>query len=121
MSAARALARSLKNFIDEHPVDIVVTRTERVSDGAGGFRDLPPADLPPQRVRVVQQNLRGAATALLMPAGDIDRDVRVVVGPVTTDLKRGDEFSYDGARWEVGVVTTGPYDSKQAEAHRVGG
>lgn len=116
MTVAEVAARSTKGFIDENPVELVLTRAARLRTTAGGWEDGELTDLTPQRVRLVAQTNRNR----LNPDGDVTVPAFVLVGLPGTDVAEGDIFSYQGNQYRVGRPVNGPAWAVRMEVFRHG-
>lgn len=78
-------------FIDADPLQVTVSRRERVPNGSGGFRLGPPSSLSPQKGRLIpsQYQLPDRETA----NGTIASPGSVLVMEWNADIKRFDEFT----------------------------
>lgn len=105
MSSAVELAvlrKQTKSFIDENPISILLLRTVKSSDGAGGTTSAPadPA-VDPQTFRKIIQTKGNDAR-------DIDNErVRpefVLIGLFDADIKSGDRFMLNAIKYKVEYV-----------------
>lgn len=103
MSEYAVKVRNTKRFIDQNPSFITLMRGVDVPDGAGGSTETP-APLEPQEMRVVQQ-ARAVATERRNSAGEVVTPTITLVCMPDTDIKRGDEFTWEGLSAEVVWVT----------------
>lgn len=80
------------------PVDLVLTRREKVDNGAGGFK-LIDSDLPPQRCRLVR-NQRGQGVIQTNEARAVKEEWLLQSLP-GFDVQLHDQFSTEIGEWEV--------------------
>jgi hypothetical protein len=115
----RILIEQTSAFIEENPTDLVITRPVREPDGAGGMRDLPPNDLPAQRVRVVPAS-PSASVEVRNTSGETVSLAYSLVGLPDCDVQPDDSMVIDGLRYEVAVVVIIGGYVKRAELVRRG-
>jgi hypothetical protein len=99
MSATRA-------FILADPEDLDLTRSVRVSDGAGGFETSTETPLATQTARMIPQSDR----VMEVTGSDGRRAVPewVVMMEPGSDMKRYDRFQWRGITWEIAEIHTKP-------------
>lgn len=102
-----ASKKSTEHFIDENPSDVVFVRSARIRTSAGGYKDGPPALLPPQRVRLVAQS-GYLADQRVGAEGDVSVPRFVVVGLPEVDMKKGDTFVHGDETFRISKVNTSP-------------
>lgn len=107
------LREQTKQFIGENPVDLVITRNVRTSDGAGGFVTAP-TNLSPQTVRLVPVNKLASIQRTSVSGSMVVPDL-TVIGEADLDIQRGDTFTYNGIKMQVVWVNVLGYE-KTAEA-----
>lgn len=102
-----------REFVDRAPVQLRFRRNVRQDDGAGGTRMADPADLDPQRVRVV-----GLRTPRSFVTSEGRQTVveKAVVGLPGIDVRVGDYFTHGGRDWQVETVSEDPAWRTVAEA-----
>lgn len=100
----RILRANTKMFIDADDRAIVLTRTPRVSNGAGGTKPGVPTPLPAQTMRLIPQ-ASSTSTERRLPDGSVVVPTWVLLGEHTADIKREDTFPLpDGTTGEVVYV-----------------
>lgn len=106
-----------REFIQVDPVNLVLRRSAKQADGAGGWIQLPEQNLHPQVVRVL-----GTPTPLVtvIPDGR-QRLVDVsVVGFPNFDVLEGDTFDWLGDEYEITFISHSPRWRVTAGARRRG-
>lgn len=113
----RLLIEQTKQFINESPSEITVTRLTKTADGAGGYTTAP-ALLAPQTVRLVP--LAPSTSVERKTAdGEVVTTVYSVVAAPDVDLKEGDAFPINDARHEVILcIIIGGYEVRAEVARR---
>lgn len=104
-------------FIKADETPLTLSRQVKVSDGAGGYtKTAQPLAL--QRFRLVpQQDTREpVATA----DGQMVRPRYVLLGRHTADMQRGDTFTWNDGRYEIGEVEDKQYEIKGEVTYRGG-
>lgn len=97
-------------FIGADYRDVVILRRPRSSDGAGGTLVGEPVSLYPQRFRLLPQE--DGATARTTADGESATPEFMLMGPVSSDLQRFDEFVLDGRRFQVVYIDNRQYEVK---------
>lgn len=100
--------RLTKAFIAENPVDVVMLRTESVTDGAGGFLPDTLSHLPSQTVRYVTSDLRGDLAVRTSPDGRQVRPAARLVGMPGYDVAVGDQVVINDTTYQVVFVSRTP-------------
>lgn len=93
--------RQVAAMINSDPIDIILTRTPKVPDGAGGFVKGPPAVLPSQKVAIHPFKRRFSEMLTNTEMGDIVDYPYVIVGFPDLDIKRDDVFTWQGDQFKV--------------------
>ena len=93
--------RQIAALINSDPVDIILTRTPKVPDGAGGFVKGPPITLPKQTVAIHPFKRRFSEMLTNTEMGDIVDYPYVVLGFPDLDIKRDDVFTWQGDTFKV--------------------
>jgi len=96
--------RNVTAFIDADPVDVVFSRATRVRTPAGGWVEGPRTPLSSQRARIIDSVRRFADTQVNTEAGNIPITAKILIGLYNMDIEVGDDFTLDGAQWEVTAV-----------------
>lgn len=88
-------------FVNADPETIVLTRREKVEDGAGGFtlQDSPPEQ---QTVRMVPQSDKVPVSSTL--DGERKRPEFIIVAMPLADIRRYDTFDFRGTTYQVSHV-----------------
>lgn len=119
MTEASLLAVSTQAFIDADPYDLVLTRPQRIDNGAGGYREVDPLTIPAQRVRLIPQGVQGRLDEAALLDGTVVVLKFHVLGMPGLDIERGDWFLHDNVRMEVAWVTEpGGYEVKAGIGNR---
>lgn len=95
-----------KELIQGNPTQITVTRTDFVSDGAGGWIEQPSRQLAPQTVRLFQLKPSSRDISDEGARGQVHR--WGLIGDHTLDLKRGDTFDVGDMLFVVQEVIPSP-------------
>jgi hypothetical protein len=95
-------------FVEQNPVDIIVTRTSQVSDGKGGHRKGTPTTLPVQTVRKVGSARITADKTFTTRDGRIVVPSATLIGLPELDLLDGDQFETEEGKWEIVGVDRDP-------------
>lgn len=95
-------------FVNYNPSEINLIRSEKIPDGAGGWTCLPPADLPPQTMRLVPQGNASAVRQLTTPDGRLVVPTFKLVGVPPIDIEELDLFTLDLVPYEVVYVSRLP-------------
>lgn len=96
-------------FVRADETQLVLTRRTKVSDGAGGHT-YTEAPLPAQGLRLIPQ--QDTAREVQAADGSMVHPRYVLLGRYTADMQRGDKFTYQGNRYEVGDVEDKQYEVK---------
>jgi hypothetical protein len=99
--------RMTQAFIAADATDIVIRpRTSRVSDGAGGWVNVPGSPLAPISVRLIPQTDRvPVATAV---EGRRANPEMVLMAHPDADIQRYDTFDWGGKTWKVDFIHDKP-------------
>lgn len=108
----QVLQEQTQRFIDEKPTGIVIKRSTKTPDGAGGWTTTE-SSLNPQIGRIVTQR-QGAGVERTTVGGENVRPDVVVIMRHDADIIRGDWFTWDGLRMDVVWVNDLGYE-KMAE------
>lgn len=102
------MRKQTRNYIRANSSQITLKRKTKVPDGAGGhtYTDTP---LPPQTMRVIQQNLSEAVERRNV-AGEVVRPTVVVMAEWNADMRKGDTFPWEGMTAEIVWVTNLNYE-----------
>jgi hypothetical protein len=96
------MRRQTEQFIAVFPQEIVLTRSDMVSDGAGGVKaTLVP--LPAQTFRQITQPTNTTVFRRTIDGEEVQPDF-VLLGEYDVDVKSGDWYMKDGAKHEVVYV-----------------
>lgn len=117
--AELAIQREMtRAFINTDPVDVVLTRRERISNDSGGYVLAFPSPLPSQRVKFIPQQdvaLRGDTSD-----GTLAEQRYVLLGVYDADFKQDDEFTLNGRRYRIGNVKEPNGYERKAEVTHLG-
>jgi len=118
MRGIAVLREQTKQFIDDNPVDIEITRDTLVDDGAGG-RTRQPVTLPAQRVRITFNTARTAGIENRTVAGEVMMPDYQLTAEWDADLRDNDSFTYQGTRCEITIATVvGNYETSALVVRR---
>lgn len=90
-------------FIIADPRIVVLERSARVPDGAGGYRTPPPIPVTGQVMRLIP--LGDGAPERHTLDGRIVEPTYKLLGEFDADMLRGDKFTLSGVRYEVVFVS----------------
>jgi hypothetical protein len=107
-------------FIGENPIDISITRSSRVSDGAGGWKFDSPATLDPITVRKVGINAQSAAVKRTNENGSMVLPTGLLICMPDADIERFDRFSIGEVEYSVIHISTLPPWRKSVEVYEYG-
>lgn len=96
--------RQIRALISEDPINLVLHRRTEIPDGAGGFKKGPSTPLPAQRVTILPFKRRMSELIIATEMGDVVDYPYAVVGMYNLDIKRDDEFDWDGEHFVVHAV-----------------
>lgn len=97
------LQRSLSAaFIEADSIDVVLQRSARTPDGAGGYTTGTPVPLGSQRMRLIPQQDGGSPR--FTADGQEVTPAYVLMGSYSADMERGDEFTLAGKRYQIVFV-----------------
>ena len=106
-------------FIKADAREVTLRRSLREPDGAGGFIDGDPVDLPPQCLRLMPR--QDGATPRPTADGEMVEPGYTLLGRHDADMRRWDTFVLDGVRYEVVFVNENrQYEVKGEVAYRGG-
>lgn len=95
------LRKQTKQFIDDHPVSVTMTRGgARTSDGAGGYTVTPGAPIQAQTVRLIPQDQRGGTQSVNVDGEEVS-PVYVIIAEHDADIKKDDVFVHNARNYEV--------------------
>lgn len=101
--------RQTQAFIDVNPVEVVVTRKAKVPTPAGGFKDGPPAPLPPQTMRLCAEQRMKSDQVMATSDGALDNPPWMLVALPGADIRKGDDVAVPGqGNFEVDFVSVKP-------------
>jgi len=104
-------------FIEADARDVILMRSPRTDDGAGGFVVGTPVPVGPQRLRLLPQE--DGATERTTAEGESATPQYMLMGPWNANMKRWDEFTLDGIRYQVVYIDDRKYELK-GEVVRLG-
>lgn len=105
-------------FVDANPNSFVLSRTARVSDGAGGYVSGTTTVLDAQTMRLVGLSQLSASAERVSADGRIVRATFALIALPSADVAEGDVFTFEGKVHEVLFVSTHPEWRKRAEVFR---
>lgn len=95
-------------FIDQNPIDLVLSRITKVDDGAGGTtEDSVPLDA--QKMRLVKP-APSTSVERRTVGGEMVFPTLSVVAQFDADMQRGDTFKYQGLTMEIVWVNDMGYE-----------
>jgi hypothetical protein len=113
---AKIQRRLTEAFIAADVTVLELTRTPRMSNGAGGWTIGTPVPLSPQRFRLIPSG--DGATERLTADGRKVEPSYMLMGEYNADLRRFDEFELDGRRYQVVFVNANrSYETKGEVAY----
>lgn len=100
----QVLRKQTKQFINQHPLEVILVRQELMSDGAGGVtHSIIPQE--PQIVRLITQLSPGMASLSRMTEDGIEtRPDYVLLGEWDANMRTHDYFMKDGIKYELVYV-----------------
>jgi hypothetical protein len=104
-----------RSFIAADSLSLALTRTPKVSDGAGGLKNGTPATLTAQTLRL--NPLQDAVQSRTTADGKQVLPQYMLMGEYNADLDRGDTFTVDGRRYEVVFVLQNKQYQVKAEVY----
>lgn len=96
IAAQRRITRA---FIAADEDQVVLRRSIRTPDGAGGYETSPPVPLPSQGMRLIP--LQSGATERVTLDGVLVAPVYALLGDWFADMERWDLFTMNGRRYQV--------------------
>jgi hypothetical protein len=96
--------RQIEAMIMSDPVDIVISRRERIAVSGGGWRWGTPVVLEPQQVTLTPFKRRMSDFVVGTELGNVTSGAYVVVGRYDLDIRRADTFELNGEEFEVRQV-----------------
>jgi hypothetical protein len=113
----KAQQRISRAFIDADARDVILLRSPRTDDGAGGFVVGEPVSQGAQRLRLLPQE--DGATERTTAEGETATPQYMLMGPWNANMQRWDEFELDGIRYQVVYIDDRKYELK-GEVIRLG-
>jgi hypothetical protein len=104
-------------FIQADVRDVVLMRSPRTDDGAGGFVVGEPVPVAAQKLRLLPQE--DGATERTTAEGESATPQFMLMGPWNANMQRFDEFTLDGVRYQVVYIDDRKYELK-GEVVRLG-
>lgn len=105
-------------FIDDNPSTIVLQRSARVSDGAGGWIDQAPVAQAAQECRIIYSGNKGDNMERILPDGSVLVITHRVVFMPGANVQRYDWFLHEGDKFFIGNVARVPTWRVACEAGR---
>lgn len=119
-SAEAAIQRRLTEEFIAADVDVIqLTRTPRLSNGAGGRTLGTPEPLSPQRFRLIPSQ-DGAAERLTADGRAVTPSYNLM-GEHNADMERFDEFELDGRRYQIVFINANRSYETKGEVAYLGG
>lgn len=104
-------------FIEADARDVILQRSSRTDDGAGGVVVGTPVSVGSQRLRLLPQE--DGATERTTAEGESATPQYMLMGPWNANMQRFDEFTLDGVRYQVVYIDDRKYELK-GEVIRLG-
>lgn len=101
IKALRVNRRTIDNFIRADPVTVKLIRSELKESGDGGYVKAGPQTLPDQQFRLVPFKRRLYDYTAKTASGDVPVEQYALVGRVSVDIRRDDEFDYNNDRYRI--------------------
>ena len=114
-SELEAQRKLTKMFIAADALSLVLTRTPKVSDGAGGLKNGTPVNLTAQTLRL--NPLQDAVQQRTTADGKQVLPQYMLMGEYNADIARGDTFTLSGRRYEVVFVLQNKQYQVKAEVY----
>jgi hypothetical protein len=105
--------RLTTEMIQANPSTVVLSRQSYVDDGAGGQKKGPIVELDPAVIRIIALN-REVPQRTTVDGRTVTPSYRLLADS-DADVRRGDYFTRDGARFEVVWVEPDHLDATRAE------
>lgn len=107
----KAQRRVTSAFIEADWIDVVLQRSPRTPDGAGGVLVGDPVPQPAQRFRLIPQE--DGATARTTAEGELATPEFMLMGEWDCDMQRWDGFTLpDGRRFQIVYIDNRQYEVK---------
>lgn len=113
----RAQQRISQAFIDADAQDVILMRSPRLDDGAGGFTLGEAVPQGAQRLRLLPQE--DGATARTTAEGETATPEYMLMGPWDANMERFDEFQIGTTRYQIVYIDDRKYELK-GEVVRLG-
>lgn len=113
----KAQQRISRAFIDADARDVILLRSPRTDDGAGGFILGESVPQGAQRLRLLPQE--DGATERTTAEGESATPQYMLMGPSDANMQRWDEFVLDGTRYQIVYIDDRKYELK-GEVIRLG-
>lgn len=96
--------RQIQAIIAADSISVILYRSLKISDGAGGFIQGPKNPLPPQTAALIPFKRRLTEFLVNTEMGDVPDLPFVLLGMPTLDVMRGDTFTWQGDSFEVQTI-----------------
>lgn len=106
----KAQQKITRAFIAADARSVTLLRSERTPDGAGGHLTGDPQEVPAQTLRLLPQE--DGATARTTADGEAATPEYMLLCPTGANVKRFDEFTLDGRRYQVVYIDDRQYEVK---------
>lgn len=117
LKAMPTMRANLLEFIKADPIFLVLSRPTLTKTTAGGWVKGVPRSLPRQMFRLTPFKRRLSNMQVTNQAGSIPNLDYVLVGKHTADIRRDDEFDYNGDHYRV--VSVEPKTDDRTRTDRV--
>lgn len=117
LKAMPTMRQNMKEFIKADPISIVLTRPTLTHTAAGGYIKGAPATITRQQFRLVPFKRRLSNQQITTEMGNVALLDYVLVGYWNADIRRDDEFEYNGDNYRV--VSIEPKADDRTKTDRV--
>lgn len=117
LKAMPTLRANMLEFIKSDPVSITLTRPALIKTDAGGWIRGTPQVLTRQMFRLVPFKRRLSESMVVTTSGTTQKLPYVFIGKWNADVRRDDEFDYNGDHYRV--VTVEPKSDDRTNTDRV--
>lgn len=96
--------RQIQAIIAADSISVILYRSPKISDGAGGFKLGPPVPLEPQTAALIPFKRRMTEFLVNTEMGDVPDLPFVLLGMPTLNVERGDTFTWLGDHFKVETI-----------------
>lgn len=100
MDSLAAMRKQTKRYIDENPITTDLSRVNKVPDSSGGVKTTRAPINKPQTFRIIQQQQNQQVERRAADGTNVRPDLNLMA-EYDADVKKGDQFTYQGATVEV--------------------